>query len=141
MTKPAERVAELDRQIAEIDAEISEFRKKAASVQANLEDKLSALRQKLQESDHLKQKLTREREAADAAAIEFLDVARELDKAETVEGLHKLGKLAATLAFAGSDADEVRGEATEHGQNEKGLAMAKCSGHRSLVGRGWPSAG
>ena len=101
MTKPGERVAELDRQIAEIDAEISEFRKKAASVQANLEDKLSALRQKLQESDHLKQKLTREREAADAAAIEFLDVARELDKAETVEGLHKLGKLAATLAFAG----------------------------------------
>ena len=120
MTKPAERVAELDRQIAEIDAEISEFRKKAASVQANLEDKLSALRQKLQESDHLKQKLTREREAADAAAIEFLDVARGVGQSRDRGRSTQAGEAGSHAGVRRkADADEVRGEATEHGQNEK----------------------
>ena len=103
MTKPAERIAEMDAQIAAIDAEINDFRKRAATIQADLEDKLARLREKITERDHIKVKLTRdrEREAADQAAIEWLDAARELDKhGDSPERLARLEKLGATLAFA-----------------------------------------
>ena len=96
-------IERLDRQIKAIDEEVSELTKTAAQTQAALEDRLSRVREKLRERDELRQKLVkdRERELPDIAAIEFLDCARELDKAETVADMQRLEKLAANLAFAG----------------------------------------
>jgi hypothetical protein len=104
MTKPSERVEEMNKQIANIDAEISGIQKKAATVQAELEDRLARLREKMAERDHIKQKLIRdrEREAADAAALDWMDGARALDKhGDSPERLHKFERAGATLAFAG----------------------------------------